>query len=524
MKKIKYVAFLLVLFIIPFSVNAEEIDRDKLINSIVPDGVNLTYKGIKPSSYEEAYSMIGVIASKLDQTAIDEGYEAYGDCNPNDFTDCIIDISDGQGWQESYNITITYDEPSTSDITKYSPIINGFLNSFEVDFMDTSTYFKVEDLSLVNYFLTGDKSELWNLGAASRAIKFSNANDYTGGADITYDLAIGLGEQGEDLMYETAGGGMTIYYDGYAYAYTFGGVYLRRVIYIPESTNDDPDSYITAAKQRIDSYLGNNDVTISLGGALNTLDQDALDEFVDVNDTDGNYYNIKIGNRTYKFYIIKSSNIPEKPVYKAKNIDTKIVITSTDSSIPLDTSISAKVVNFEDIKELLDTNNFISYNIALFSSAKNTLIEELDNGKFLVTIPVPDDLKGKTLTVYYLTSENKLEEHEVTVNEDGTITFETNHFSTYTIAEKIAATNTEQNNDSNTNTENTQTNTNQNTTTNTQTTTDKTEEKEEVVNDTTTTQTSNPKTGDNVMIYASILVICVVGISGIFIYKKVSKK
>ena len=449
--KFGLIVILLVLtLLIPFGVSAKDIDRDKIINSIVPDGANLTVKGIEPTTYDDAYNMMMVIANKIDKDAADAGYEAYGDCNPNNFNECEIVISDGQGWHQTYPITVTYDKPSTADLGKYGPIINRFLSGFGIDFMDTSTYFVVEDLSIINYFLTGDRSELWNPGAASRAIKFSDANHLTNGADITYDLGIALGEQGEELMYETAGGGMTVYYNDYAYAYTVGGIYLRRVIYIPESTGDTPNEYIAAAKKRIDDYLGENNITITLGGALNTLAdnlpttssyygadyQDLLDEYVDESDTDGNYYNIKIGNRTYKFYIIKSAEIPDNPMYNGYNIKTDVSVSSTDSSIPLDTSILVEKVNDNTLKAKIGTDNYISYNINLYSEAKDAKIEKLSNGKFRVSIPVPDNLKDKTLTVYYVDENGKIEEHEVTPI-DGYAIFETDHFSTYTLAEKV---------------------------------------------------------------------------------------
>ena len=48
---------------------------------------------------------------------------------------------------------------------------------------------------------------------------------------------------------------------------------------------------------------------------------------------------------------------------------------------------------------------------------------------------ISEDYKGKDLIVYYITSEGAKEEHEVIVK-DGYASFETNHFSTYVLAEK----------------------------------------------------------------------------------------
>ena len=116
-------------------------------------------------------------------------------------------------------------------------------------------------------------------------------------------------------------------------------------------------------------------------------------------------------------------------------MNSKIEITSGDSSIPLDTSLTVNNVEDSSIKDIIGTENYKSYDISLYSDAKNAKIEKLDNGKFLVKIPVPIELNGKDLIVYYITSEGAKEEHEVIVK-DGYASFETNHFSTYVLAEK----------------------------------------------------------------------------------------
>ena len=63
----------------------------------------------------------------------------------------------------------------------------------------------------------------------------------------------------------------------------------------------------------------------------------------------------------------------------------------------------------------------------------NANIEKLDNGKFEVRIPIPESMKGKTLIVYYFASDGTKHPYEV----DGYAVFETDHFSTYTLAEKV---------------------------------------------------------------------------------------
>ena len=437
---------------IPFGVFAKDINPDDLIKQVVPDGKNLAFKGIIPENEYQAMDIMKAVSSRMTTP----GYNADGWCDAEDFTKCTISISADDGsWFQDYPITVTYTEPTDEELEKYGPIIQAFLDEFETNFADDTSFFLVEDMSLINYYMTSDYSELWNPGAANRALKFSTVNNATYGADVDYELGIGLGEQDPALMYESAGGSMLVYYNGTAYASTFAGVYLKRVIYIPASTADTTDAYIAAAKKRIKDYLGNNNIEITLGGALTTLAdnldenspyyessyQELLDENVNIEETDGNYYNVKIGNRTYKFYIIKTDAIPDNPVYIGSNIDSQIVVGSEDPTVPLDTTVIVKKVDDNTIKTKIGTDNYVSYDINLFSVAKGTDIKKLDNGKFLVGIPVPANLVGKTLTVYYIPLDGEIEEHEANVEKvdsgDYYAYFETDHFSTYTLAEKV---------------------------------------------------------------------------------------
>lgn len=259
------------------------------------------------------------------------------------------------------------------------------------------------DLSLINYFLTSTKSELWNPGASSRAIKFINElNVLTEGTNISYYLDVRAGNQDKDMMYESAFGAVTVFYNGYAYGTRETGIYLQHVIYIPKSTKDTKEAYIEAAQKRINDYLGkNNGVLVTYGGLISSLPKFAEDIDNPIN-SDGNYYNISILGKTYKFYIVKFDDSKlVVPKYNAKNLENNIIIKSNDSSIPLDTDISTKIVDNLKLKEKLGTDNYISYDINLYSTAKNAKIEKLKNGLFEVSIPVPTKLEGKTLAIYY---------------------------------------------------------------------------------------------------------------------------
>ena len=499
MKRFKKLTLILTFFIFAiilfFSNNVfatvTENDADTLIKKIAPDGENAVFKVKKPTSGTEGDFLINGYVNNLLQL---EDCEITAGCYEEPYTSCTINIRtddydstwiDGEevvvsGWKKTYNINVTYDEPKThSVINNYFSKLNNF-NDY-----DPSTCYFVEDLSLINYYLTSDKSELWNSGAPSRALKFSTLNSVTSNSNVNYYLDVRAGMQAEDLMYESAFGPMSIFYNGYSYGTKEEGIYLKRVIYIPQNTENTKEAFIEAAQKRINDYLGNSSVVVSYGGLLSSLPEGSEDEGYPIT-SDGNYYNIKIGSRTYKFYIVKGTDTQlAEPTYAGLDLGSKIEITSEDSSIPLDTSLTVKNVNDSSIKDKIGTENYKSYDISLYSDAKSAKIEKLENGKFTVKIPVPTELNGKELVVYYITTTGEKEEHEVIIK-DGYAVFTTDHFSTYTLAEKVS---------------------NAETTNETSTTTEK-EEKDET-----------PKTG-TIDIISYVLVATFISAVGIIVLKK----
>ena len=445
-----FIITLALILILPLGVKAND-ETDTIMRRLAPDLENAVFKMKKPTSLEEAdFKVSGYVGSILNN----EQYMVYGSCNPPyDVCAVVFQSTDYDstwegdeevvisGYKKDYSINVTYDEPEDNEtITAYLNNLNDFT------WEDIGSAYIVEDLSLVNYYLTGNKSELWNPGAPGRALKFSTINKTTKGSNITYYLEVRAGAGFNNYMYEYAFGPMSVFYKGYSYGTKDEGVYLKRVIYIPESTTDTKEAYVAAAQERITDYLGNNSVTVAYGGTLEELNASldegyggAEDEQLPI-ESDGNYYVITIADRPYNFYIVKGT--PEQlkaPVYNGLDIETNIEISSEDSSIPLDTSLLVLDVDDSSIANKVGTENFRAYDISLFSDAKNADIKELSNGKFLVRIPVPDELKDKDkLIVWYIPSSGEKEEHEVTPKTiDGKLyaEFETNHFSTYILAE-----------------------------------------------------------------------------------------
>ena len=125
------------------------------------------------------------------------------------------------------------------------------------------------------------------------------------------------------------------------------------------------------------------------------------------------------------------------PSYKTVDMKTEVEVSSDDTSIPLDTTVTVKAVKNDNIKKAVGTDAYKAYDISLYSSAKKEQIKKLDNGNFEVSIPVPENLKGKdNLVIYYVTDKGIEGEYTADLSKKGYAVFETNHFSTYVLAEE----------------------------------------------------------------------------------------
>lgn len=435
---------------LPSEVNASNV-TDEFIKQFAPDGKNAVFKGVKPTDQLQAnFLFYGVLVKYEDP----EGYNfSIPSCTGDEYETCTLTLRSDDynvvydpdtqkdivtGEEISYTLNVTYEEPSNEDIQLMN---NYFSKLINVTSSNSTNWYQLEDLSLINYYLTSVKSELGNRVAPGRALKFvEDLNKIVDGIDITFYLAAGMGCQDVLSMYESAFGPLIAFYNGYAYYAKEEGLYLRRVIYIPMDTEDTPEAYVAAAQKRIDNYLGvNNNVEVSFGDSLSTLNPNYVDSKRPVS-TDGNYYNIKVLDRVYKFYIIKTEeeNIID-PVFNSKNNSTDISITSDSGLVPLDTKVDAVELTsgdeYERIISILDLDANVTYDIKLYSEANEKYITKLADGTFNVRIPVPAELEGKNLVVYYVNENGDIEEHEVTP-EEGYVSFVTNHFSIYTLGYK----------------------------------------------------------------------------------------
>lgn len=152
----------------------------------------------------------------------------------------------------------------------------------------------------------------------------------------------------------------------------------------------------------------------------------------------GCWFEITCNDMTYRFIVIKDSDKMLNPTYASADVTTNVTVSSTDSSIPLDTRVDVDKLTsgteYDKIMNVLDVKDNVTFDISLYSDAKGDNVTKLDNGSFEVKIPVSDELKDKDLVAYYVDENDAVVKYEVTV-EDGYAVFDTDHFSIYTIAE-----------------------------------------------------------------------------------------
>lgn len=131
-------------------------------------------------------------------------------------------------------------------------------------------------------------------------------------------------------------------------------------------------------------------------------------------------------------------NDSKAPVTLADS-STDIKLSANNGVLPENTQMVVSKVSKGSTYMLVEntlkdiTSKLYIYDITLTSAG--TKVQP--NGKVKISIPVPSDVDTSKLTVYRVADNGEKTEYKVTV-EGGYATFETDHFSTYVLAEKTA--------------------------------------------------------------------------------------
>lgn len=445
----------------------------------------LVVNSVKPTDNSE-FAALYDMCIRID--GVELGYIAP------DFTSCDLTVND------------TYETHTVDIVYNYDKQIQEKLQGFVDDFPDDLQFFKVQDMELINYWVNLSKEQQEDINDTFPGYS-GEFKKYLKNYNVKFEVVAGLGWE-PILLTERVGRSLFKYNDIVYCIKNELGTRGKHIIYVPDNTGNSKEELMAAAQKRIDDYLGSEGkVTISYAGTVldiclrnyydiyqrETDDNMTFEEYknspfcpddIDVEMETGldcaenaDCFVTTINGQKHYFLIEKNSANMITPTYATADMATDVTISSTDTSIPLDTSIMAEKITggseYDKIIKIIDVTNSETFDLKLYSETLEKYITKSNDGKFEVKIPISKELEGKKLVVYYVDENDKVTEHEVTVK-DGYAIFTTDHFSIYTLAEAKA-----------------------------------TEE-----------SGSNPENGDNILYFAGILLIAAIGIVTVIRYRK----
>lgn len=357
----------------------------------------------------------------------------------DDYSKCEVEFTGADGSTETHTLNVVWNYDSAT-YEKAKALIENFPEDIE--------FFNVTDLELINYFINIDPDSEDTVD--SLANYSSQLKSYLKNSNFSFDVDVQAGS--DDTFVTERTGIAKLTYNGTVY-YTNPslGAKGEHAIYVPASTGDTAEELLAAAQKRIDDYIGEGKVKITLGEmtvteyrSSNPEEDSRFEEGGDLyfmSKAEGGYlFDVKIGEETYQFIVIKDDAKLAVPTYTSVDLGTLVEVKTDSAEIPLDTAVTVEKLTsgeeYNRIIKAIGTENGEVFEITLYSASLNKYITKLENGKFEVKLPIPEKLEGKNLVVYYVDADNKVTEHEVTVK-DGFASFTTDHFSIYTLAEKV---------------------------------------------------------------------------------------
>ena len=360
------------------------------------------------------------------------------------------------------NTQASYSQEVEIEYAKQDKSINNILKEIKTKLnhdieyysKDYNNNFNIVDLESLNYYY--NTKNVKNQMAANYLMPSysSKIHELTNnvGFDFMFDPRAG---GGASLFYEPVIGPINVLYNGVVVDNIDPiGFTLTNILYIPSDTPKTREAFIEAAQKRIDEYFPGQNIKVEYEDKISELEEceyswsvwnsetqsEDYTPLFDLNNTNGEFYTIQIGDATYLYFIVADSTKMNTPMVKSVDMNTNIKVETESYDVPLDTRLNVTKLdkNSEEFKELakkvkiLDDN---SYNIDLLSTSLDMKIEKLSNGNFKVYIPINKEYAEKTLVAVYVKDDGSLEEHEIKI-ENGYAIFETDHFSTYSIAEK----------------------------------------------------------------------------------------
>lgn len=254
---------------------------------------------------------------------------------------------------------------------------------------------------------------------------------------IECTFVIGSGEWGVDYGYDYSGY-LTLKKNGVIYYSMKARVTGCYVLTIPDNIEDTEQAYIDYALPIIRNRM-----------QLDSPDEYPYTEITMEKGANKDEYTINYelvkdnGHGNWSASIIlrkEKSNAPVVQNITKTDEDTNIKLETNTNVVPVGIVLNAekieseKTINLivESLKDISD--KFVAYDITLTSSG----VAIQPNGKVKISIPVPSDYDKTKIVVYRVAEDGTKTKYDTTIDGDYVI-IETDHFSTYVVAENNIA-------------------------------------------------------------------------------------
>lgn len=221
--------------------------------------------------------------------------------------------------------------------------------------------------------------------------------------------------------------------------------YFIQLIEIPNNVKDTEQDYINYAlptvKNLIKKYgdTGNysDNISMTKGGTIYNY---STKSEIDIE----NGYSVKDDGEQIGVVILKKAKPTTEPTKEVTKTDTttNIKLETTSNVVPENTQLEVKKLTTGNTYSIVEkainneVSKFVLYDITLKSN--NTTIQP--NGKVKISIPIPNGYDTSKIVVYRIAEDGTKTKYDTTIN-NGYVTFETDHFSNYVVAEETTTNN-----------------------------------------------------------------------------------
>ena len=420
----------------------------------------LNMNTVNATTQEEVQAMLNVIPDKI----ILDITEAEYDKADNMIKQKIETILKNNGFStEGLDLYVYGTKLFYLDIHTATISINSKTKNISVEYSNSNQRTSADEQIVKNIKIESPKYSIIDIDKCDNLEEiFKIAKEYytnsINNKDIKIEIVCGAG--GGELIgtqFGEHGADIGLIKNGIVYDIrTIGCLPFVSQIIIPDNIKDTDEDYINYAMPIIKQYLKENrsdmlneneinKITITKGGSVEYFNRDSNRKSETFNVENG--YTVKciseFGEETATIILKKAKSTSASTAVKKEDTTTKIKLEADTTVIPANTVLNTKEVKEEKtlkvVKESLKevSNKYVTYDITL----TNNNVKIQPNGKVKISIPVPSDFDKTKLAVYRIADNGDKTEYTVMVNGD-VATFETDHFSTYVLAEKETKSNT----------------------------------------------------------------------------------